>query len=114
MNAPQAAGIPLIAFGLTEFFMRRGATARSLKPTASDKGTTPLIFACYALVVCLLFVPNVPGAVLPAAMAWTGVGVAFAGLDWARNISITGEGRGGCCHSYTRRVWPTCVFHQRW
>ena len=64
--------------------MRRGATAKSLKPTASDKGTTPLIFGCYVLVVCLLFVPNLPGTVSPTAVAWTGVGIAFAGqgLRW--------------------------------
>lgn len=89
MNAPQAAGIPLIAFGLTEFFLRRGATAKSLKPTASDRGTTPLIFGCYALVVCLLFVPNLPGTVLPVPAAWTGVGVAFVGLGlrwWAMAV----------------------------
>ena len=88
-NAPQAASLPLIAFGLTEFFLRRGATARSLKPTDSDRGTTPLIFGCYALVVDLLFAPNLPGTFFPAAAAWIGVGVAFAGLGlrwWAMAI----------------------------
>lgn len=69
--------------------MRRGATAKSLKPTASDKGTTPLIFGCYALVAGLLFVPNLPGTVLPTAASWAGVGIAFAGLGlrwWAMAI----------------------------
>ena len=80
MNAIQVAGAPLIAFGMTEFFLRRGAAAKSFKGTASDRGTTPLIFCCYALVVGLLFVPNLPGSILPETAAWIGVGVACAGL----------------------------------
>jgi protein-S-isoprenylcysteine O-methyltransferase len=70
----------LIAFGLTEVFLRQGATARSLKTTAADQGTTPLIFGSYAVVVALLLFPRLPGAVLPCAMAWTGAGVALCGL----------------------------------
>jgi protein-S-isoprenylcysteine O-methyltransferase Ste14 len=80
MNPSQFAGAALIAFGLTEFTLRRGASARRLKTTAADRGTTPLIFACYALVVGLLFVPRIPGVILPASVAWAAVGVAFAGL----------------------------------
>ena len=89
MNAVQVAGVPLIAFGMTEFFLRRGAAAKTFKSTTSDKGTTPLIFGCYALVVGLLFVPNVPGTILPEWAAWTGVGVACAGLAlrwWAMTV----------------------------
>jgi protein-S-isoprenylcysteine O-methyltransferase Ste14 len=80
MNPPQVAGAALIAFGLTEFLLRRGATAKSVKATAADKGTTPLIFATYAAVVCLLFFPKVPGAILSLAIAWVGVALAFSGL----------------------------------
>jgi|SRR5579859_5812666 len=80
MNPPQAAGFALILFGLTEFFLRRGATAKSLKHTAADHGTTPLIFGSYAVVVGILFVRNLPGGVLPPVAAWTGAAMAFAGL----------------------------------
>jgi len=40
MSPPQAAGIALLAFGVTEFTLRRGETAKSLKTTAADRGTT--------------------------------------------------------------------------
>src|SRR5437667_7982568 len=32
-----------VAFGLSEFFLRRGGTAKSIKTTATDQGTTLLI-----------------------------------------------------------------------
>jgi protein-S-isoprenylcysteine O-methyltransferase len=80
MSTEQVAGLALIAFGMTECFLRRGATARSIKTTTADKGTTPLIFGSYAAVVCLLFLPTLPGAILPVSVAWMGVGLAFAGL----------------------------------
>ena len=80
MNPPQAAGCALILFGLTEFLLRRGATAKSLKHTTADHGTTPLIFGSYAVVAGILFIRNLPGNVLPPAAAWTGVALAFAGL----------------------------------
>jgi protein-S-isoprenylcysteine O-methyltransferase Ste14 len=80
MTPTQAAGLALILFGLTEFFLRRGATAKSLKHTAADHGTTPLIFGSYAVVAGLLFVRHLPGDVLPPVAAWIGAGLAFAGL----------------------------------
>lgn len=89
MNPQQIAGSALIAFALTEFFLRRGATAKSLKRTATDKGTTPLIFGCYFVVAGLLFFPRLPGAVLPAPVAWIGAGLAVAGLAlrwWAMTV----------------------------
>jgi protein-S-isoprenylcysteine O-methyltransferase len=89
MNPVQVASLPLIAFGMTECFLRRGIDAKSLKTTTSDRGTTLLICGSYALVVCLLFLPHLPGTLLPAAVAWSGVGLAFAGLGlrwWAMII----------------------------
>jgi len=89
MSPPQAAGIALLAFGVTEFTLRRGETAKSLKTTAADRGTTPLILASYLAVVILLFLPRLPGALLPAWMTWMGVVLAFAGLLfrwWAMTV----------------------------
>src|SRR3954447_13592010 len=80
MNAAQAATLPLIAFGITEFVLRRGDTAKTLKTTAADRGTTALIFGCYAIVVCVLFIPKMPGIVLRPYVAWTEVTIAVAGL----------------------------------
>jgi hypothetical protein len=80
MNASQTASIALVASGVTEFILRRGTTAKSLKSTIADAGTTPLIFGCYAVILILLFLPNLPGNVLPASARWVGVWVAFAGL----------------------------------
>ena len=39
-----------------------------------------MIFGCYALVIILLSLPGLPGCILPRAVAWIGVGLAFAGL----------------------------------
>jgi protein-S-isoprenylcysteine O-methyltransferase Ste14 len=80
MNPPQAAGIALALFGLTEFVLRSGHTAKSIKTTSTDQKTTPLIFACYSVVVALLVYPWRVGRVLPLSVAWLGVVVAFAGL----------------------------------
>src|SRR5439155_16939127 len=89
MNAAQAASLPLIAFGIAEFVLRRGDTAKTLKTTAADRGTTAMIFVCYALVVAVLCIPKLPGIGLPAAVGWIGIGVAVAGLTlrwWAMLI----------------------------
>lgn len=101
MNPGQAIAFPLIAFGLTEFFMRRGATAKRLKTTAADRGTTLLIFASYALVVVLLFWRNLPGRIIPSTVEWIGVGVSVAGL-LLRWWAITVLGR-----FYTRTLTTT-------
>src|SRR4051812_6561195 len=80
MTAAQAATLPLIAFGITEFVLRRGDTAKTLKITATDRGTTALIFACYAIVVAVLCIPRLAGVPLSREAAWIGIGVAVAGL----------------------------------
>src|SRR5437879_189492 len=101
MNAAQASSLAVVAFGVTEFLLRQGSTARSLRTTACDRGPTPLISGCYAAVVCLPFVPNLPGPVLPAGVAWGGVGAAFAGLG-LRWWAMTSLGR-----FYTRTLTTT-------
>jgi len=91
MNPPQVARVALALFGLTEFVLRSGDTAKSLKTTRADQKTTPLIFACYALVVALLIYPWRVGRVLPASIAWLGVAVSFAGLllrCWAMLVLV--------------------------
>jgi protein-S-isoprenylcysteine O-methyltransferase Ste14 len=80
MNPPQAAGIALVLFGVTEFVLRSGQTAKSLKTTSTDQKTTTLIFACYAVVVALLVYPWRVGRVLPASVVWLGVVLAYTGL----------------------------------
>src|SRR6266571_1052581 len=50
MSARQAVSLALIAFGLSELFLRRGGTAKSLKTTATDQGTTLLILGSYGAV----------------------------------------------------------------
>jgi protein-S-isoprenylcysteine O-methyltransferase Ste14 len=80
MNPAQSAGIALALFGVTEFVLRSGQTAKSLKTTTADQKTTPLIFACYAVVLALLVYPWRVGRVLPASAAWLGVVLAFVGL----------------------------------
>jgi protein-S-isoprenylcysteine O-methyltransferase len=80
MNPTQVAGVALTLFGLTEFVLRSGDTAKSLKTTRADQKTTPLIFACYAVVVVLLVYPWRVGRVLPTGIAWLGVVMSLAGL----------------------------------
>jgi protein-S-isoprenylcysteine O-methyltransferase len=89
MNPARFSGIALIAFGATEFFMRKGQAAKSFKRTAADRGTTPLIFGCYAMIVALFFVPSLPGPIAPRWLRWAGAVVAYAGLAlrwWAMAV----------------------------
>src|SRR5262245_449936 len=60
MNAAQAASLPLIAFGITEFVLRQGHTAKTFKTTATDRGTTAIIFGSYGIVVVVLCIPKHP------------------------------------------------------
>jgi protein-S-isoprenylcysteine O-methyltransferase Ste14 len=80
MNPPQATGIALALFGVTEFVLRSGDAAKTLKTTSTDQKTTPLIFACYAVVLFLLIYPWRIGRVLPPSVAWLGVAMSWAGL----------------------------------
>ncbi|OKH29958.1 hypothetical protein NIES2101_42810 [Calothrix sp. HK-06] len=68
----------LIIFGLMEFFLRQGRTAKSLKPGAKDQGTTLLIVTSYILAVIALSI-DLPGYVWFEGLRWVGVGCAFLG-----------------------------------
>jgi protein-S-isoprenylcysteine O-methyltransferase len=68
----------LVLFVAMELFLRRGATAKSLRTQPTDRGTTVLIFICYGLAVLSLSVPTVgPGA--PLWLRWLGVWSCAAG-----------------------------------
>src|SRR5436189_5235404 len=66
MSARQAASLALIAFGLSELFLRRGGTAKSIKTTATDQGTTLLILGSYGAVIAMLCLRSLLGAALPS------------------------------------------------
>jgi protein-S-isoprenylcysteine O-methyltransferase Ste14 len=90
----------IVFFGL-EFFMRRGRTAKSLKPNAFDQGTAILVAASYPIGV---FVPPILNYFsigrFPAAItfSWVGVGIMVLGLAM-RLWSMQTLGR-----FYTRRL----------
>ena len=87
---PQLGGnLLMIGFGAVELFIREGATARSVKPTATDRGTTALIVAAYAVAVVASTTALLPRVDLPAVVPWIGVGVGVAGFafrTWAMRV----------------------------
>ncbi len=74
------AGGALLGFGATEFLLRRGAAARRLTASPADRGTTPLLLGCYALIALLLLFPMLPGPRIPPLLAVWGGWTAVAGL----------------------------------
>ena len=65
----EVASIALVGFVAIDLLMRRGAAARSWKPTASDHGSTLLIACAYIVIVaCLAF--RLPGACFPLSIRW--------------------------------------------
>src|SRR2546426_328779 len=72
MSARQAASLALIAFGLSELFLRGGGTAKSIKTTATDQGTTLLILGSYGAVIAMLCLRSLLGAALPSSWNWVG------------------------------------------
>jgi hypothetical protein len=50
----------MFGFGAMEFFMRQGETAKSVAKTATDRGTTILIVAAYALAVVAISTKILP------------------------------------------------------
>jgi len=89
MSARQAVSLALIAFGLSELFLRRGGTAKSLKTTATDQGTTLLILGSYGAVIAMLYLRRLPAAALPSSWGWAGVLLASTGLAirwWAMAV----------------------------
>ena len=85
LNTRAISSVFLISFGAMELFMRRGSTAKSLAPQASDRGTTLLIAVAYGLAIFSLST-DAPGPLWPAWFRWLGVLVSAAGFGlrvWA-------------------------------
>jgi protein-S-isoprenylcysteine O-methyltransferase len=78
MHPGTIASLFLILFGLMEFFLRCGATAKSIKTGSTDQGTTLLIFGSYGLAIIALSV-DFPGAAWYLGLRWLGVGCAALG-----------------------------------
>jgi protein-S-isoprenylcysteine O-methyltransferase Ste14 len=79
----------MIAFGAMELFLRSGASAKSVKPQATDRGTSALIVAAYALAVLAIATPLLPSVPVGAFVSWAGVGVGIAGYAlrvWAMRV----------------------------
>jgi protein-S-isoprenylcysteine O-methyltransferase len=68
------------SFGAVELFMRQGQTAKSVRPTATDRGTSALILVAYALAVLAITTHLLPSVALDATVAWVGVGVGVFGF----------------------------------
>jgi protein-S-isoprenylcysteine O-methyltransferase len=78
---PQLAGGLLMgSFGAVELFMRQGQTAKSVRPTATDRGTSVLIVVAYALAVLAVTTHVLPSVALDATVAWVGVGIGVFGF----------------------------------
>ncbi len=78
MHSGIIASLFLILFGLMEFFLRRGKTAKSLKASAIDRGTTLLIFTSYVLAILALSL-DLPGLVWSQGFRWVGLGCSAFG-----------------------------------
>jgi protein-S-isoprenylcysteine O-methyltransferase len=80
----------MAGFGAMELFLRRGAEAKRLRPTAADRGTTVAIVAAYALAVLAVSATGLlPRIALGATVAWIGVGVGTLGFMlrvWAMRV----------------------------
>jgi protein-S-isoprenylcysteine O-methyltransferase Ste14 len=88
MHPGTIASLFLILFGLMEFFLRRGATAKSVKAGSSDRGTTFLIFASYVFAILALSL-DLPGSTWFPELRWIGVGSATFGTMlriWSMHI----------------------------
>lgn len=90
MQPAQTIAPALIAFGVTEFVLRRGGTARNLTASAGDRGTTLLILTTYAVVTAGLMLGPAAGPAFPPAVAWGGAGAAYAGLGlrWTAMVAL--------------------------
>jgi protein-S-isoprenylcysteine O-methyltransferase Ste14 len=88
---PQLAGGLLMAGFLVMELLRRGATAKKVVPTATDRGTSALILAAYVLAVVAISSHLLPRVDLPAPAitAWVGVGIGLLGFViriWAMRV----------------------------
>jgi protein-S-isoprenylcysteine O-methyltransferase len=95
----------MLAFGAMELFLRQGETAKSVARTATDRGTSALIVATYALAVVAISTRVLPTVELPGVVPWVGIGVGLVGFVlrvWAMRVL----GR-----FYTRRLVTTADQH---
>ena len=79
----------MLGFGAMEFFLRQGETAKSVAGTCTDRGTSMLIVASYALAVVAISTSLFPTVELPAIVPWVGVGVGLGGFAlriWAMRV----------------------------
>lgn len=82
MVDPARAGGALMAlFAVAELLMRQGAAAKSVRPQATDRGSSALILAAYVLAVVAITTHLLPSPVaIPVAVAWAGAAVGAAGF----------------------------------
>jgi protein-S-isoprenylcysteine O-methyltransferase Ste14 len=99
MSAGSIASAALVAFGLMEFLLREGASARSWHATAADRGSTAAIVAAYA-VVCVALTVRVGGPRFAASVQWFGASLAIAGVV----LRIVAFRTLGASYSRTLRV----------
>jgi protein-S-isoprenylcysteine O-methyltransferase Ste14 len=88
----------MLGFGAMELFLRKGETAKSVSPTPSDRGSSALIVAAYALAVVAVSTHFLPTMDIGLVVAWVGVAVGVLGFVlrvWA--MRVLGE-------FYTRRL----------
>ncbi len=105
MSPQLAGGLLMLGFGAMEFFLRKGETAKSVSPTAADRGSSALIVAAYALAVAAVSTHFLPTAELGRVAAWVGVAAGILGFViriWA--MRVLGE-------FYTRRLVTTAHQH---
>jgi protein-S-isoprenylcysteine O-methyltransferase Ste14 len=91
----------MLSFAAKELFLRRGSTAKSVRATPTDRGTTVLIVAAYFLAVLAVTTHLLPSIALPAAVAWSGVALGALGFAlrvWS--MRVLGQ-------FYTRRLVTT-------
>jgi protein-S-isoprenylcysteine O-methyltransferase len=63
------ATLAIIGFVLIEFLLRKGASAKSLRTGATDRGSTVAIISAYALVAVALSI-RLPGPHVPPVWRW--------------------------------------------
>jgi protein-S-isoprenylcysteine O-methyltransferase Ste14 len=72
-----------------EIFLRKGGVAKSVRPTATDRGTSALIVAAYALAVLAISSHILPSVAFSTAGAWIGVAIGVFGFIcriWAMRV----------------------------
>lgn len=101
MTPQLGGGLLMLGFGAMELFLRKGETAKSVSPTATDRGSSALIVVAYALAVVAISTRVLPSIELGRTIAWAGVGIGALGFAlriWA--MRVLGQ-------FYTRRLVTT-------